>query len=198
VFHVKHEGSPGGLPVEAASLLKRYEELLRDYAVPRGFISQSDSEDLWERHIADGLRALPLLRPTDRRAVDIGSGAGLPGVPIAVAAPTVEVVLAETRRARIAFLELLVDELPLPNASVHAGMAEDLPSVFDIAFARGFGDAGTSWHAASAVLAEEGRLLYWAGASFDSASDAPQHARVHLQEHPGLESGGPIVIMTRQ
>jgi 16S rRNA (guanine527-N7)-methyltransferase len=198
VFHVKHEGWSEDLPVEAVSSLKRYVELLREYALPRGFIAQGEAEGLWERHIADSLRALRLLRSADRRAVDIGSGAGLPGVPISLAAPTLEVVLAETRRARVAFLELLVDELPLSNASVHAGMAEDLPSGFDAAFARGFGDARTSWRAASAILAPEGRLLYWAGASFDPATEAPRDVHIDLQEHAGLESGGPIAIMTRQ
>lgn len=197
MFHVKHEGWPPGLPEAAADRLERYLELLRTYALPRGLIAADDEERLRERHVEDGLRALPLVLEGDH-AVDLGSGAGLPGIPIAISAPHVRVVLAEARRTRVAFLELAVQELHLSNASVHAGRVESLPPAFDLAFARGFGDAAATWAAADALLVPGGRLVYWAGRSFDPANDVPADVRLDLLDEPGLESRGPIVIMARQ
>jgi len=128
----------------------------------------------------------------------MGSGAGLPGVPLAIVTAGLHVVLAESRRTRIAFLELVIEELELPNASVHAGRVQELPQGFDVALARGFGDAVATWNAARSVLTHGGRLLYWAGASFEVGRDAPTDAHVELHGSPGLESQGPIVIMARQ
>lgn len=194
---MKHEGWPAGLPEAASDQLDRYLELLRTYAVPRGLIAADDEERLRDRHVLDGLRALPLLDEGDH-AVDLGSGAGLPGIPVAIGAPHTRVVLAEARRTRAAFLELAVQELDLPNASVHAGRVEALPRAFDLALARGFGDATTTWTSANHLLLPDGRLVYWAGRSFDPANDVPAHLRFDLLDEPGLESRGPIVIMTRQ
>lgn len=197
MFHVKHEGWPPGLPETAPDQLERYVELLRTYAVPRGLIAADDEDRLRERHVADGLRALPLVFE-GARAVDLGSGAGLPGIPIAIGAPHAQVVLAEARRTRAAFLELAVEELHLVNTSVHAGRVEALPRTFDFTFARGFGDARATWLAAQDLLVEGGRLVYWAGTSFDQANDVPAEVRFDLLEEPALESRGPIVIMARQ
>lgn len=197
MFHVKHEGSSGSRSGEAAAL-RRYAELLETYAVPRGLIARGDTAHLGERHIADSLRAVPLLEPGDGRAVDLGSGAGLPGIPIAIALPELRVVLAESRRTRIAFLELVVDQLALDNVTVHGARAEALHGGFDIAFARGFADARRTWATAAPLLAGLGRLLYWAGASFDPAVDAPPDLHVDLARAAALESRGPIVIMARQ
>lgn len=198
MFHVKHEGWPGDLTDEALEGLRRYAALLRSKAVPRGMIARSDRADLETRHIRDSLRAVGAIDPGTARAVDLGSGAGLPGVPLAVAMPSLEIVLAEARRTRIAFLELVVEELGLENATIHAGRVEMLPRAFDVALARGFGDPRASWRSARQVLLEHGRLLYWAGSSFDAAADAPSGVRVDVGDLPDLESRGPIVIMARQ
>jgi len=197
VFHVKHEGWPEDLSREAAALLDRYVDLLRRFALPRGLIAASDERQLRERHVDDALRGLASLTGGDR-VVDMGSGAGLPGIPIAIAAPSLDVVLAEARRTRIAFLELAVDELGLRNVSVHADRVERLPREFDAALARGFGSAGATWEFARAVLTDAGRLIYWAGVSFDPSVDVPGDVRIDLNEGSDLESQGPIVIMTRQ
>ena len=197
MFHVKHEGWPTGLPEAAVDQLERYLELLRTFALPRGLIAGDDAERLRERHVEDGLRALPLVLD-GHHVVDLGSGAGLPGIPLAIGAPHSRVVLAEARRTRAAFLELAVEQLHLPNASVHAGRVEALPREFDLALARGFGDAAKTWGVAADLLLPGGRLAYWAGKSFDAADDVPADVRFDLLDEPGLESRGPIVIMARQ
>ena len=69
---------------------------------------------------------------------------------------------------------------------------------FDVALARGFGGAAATWRIAEDLLLPGGRLVYWAGKSFDPDTDIPAGVRFNLLDEPGLESRGPIVIMARQ
>ena len=195
---MKHEGWTSGelSPAQVVSL-GRYEELLMVQAVPRGMVAASDAGQLHTRHILDSLRAVDHISARAERIVDLGSGAGLPGLPVAVARPDLEVTLAEPRQARAAFLELAVEMLRLPNVRVFPGPAEELASGFDVCLARGFGDARRSWVAARDLLDPVGALVYWAGGTFRKG-DTPPDARVRAIGEPTLESGGPIVIMTRQ
>jgi 16S rRNA (guanine527-N7)-methyltransferase len=198
VFHVKHEGwTAETLSPSQQATLSLYEELLLGQAVPRGIVAASDSAHLRTRHILDSLRGVPHI-PTDaRRIVDLGSGAGFPGLPIAVARPDLEVTLSEPRQARAAFLELAVEKLQLPNVRVFPSPAEELTTGFDVCLARGFGDVLRTWGAAKLLLRPAGVLIYWAGKSF-SVADVPEDAQVRATGEATLESGGPIVIMTRQ
>ena len=93
MFHVKHEGPAPTLPEPRAELLSRYEELLRRRAVAAGMISAEDAPRLRERHLTDSLRAVVAVEPGDHDAYDVGSGAGLPGVVMAIALPSLHVVL---------------------------------------------------------------------------------------------------------
>jgi 16S rRNA (guanine527-N7)-methyltransferase len=129
--------------------------------------------------------------------VDLGSGAGFPGIPVAVARPDLQVTLSEPRQARAAFLELAVERLQLPNVRVFAGPAEELPPGFDMCVARGFGHARRTWGVARDLIRPAGALMYWAGKSF-VLDDVPPDAQARVVAEATLESGGPIVIMTRQ
>jgi 16S rRNA (guanine527-N7)-methyltransferase len=198
VFHVKHEGwTPEGLSPAQRTSLFLYEELLLGQAVPRGIVAASDSGHVRTRHILDSLRAIPHLPAGAERVVDLGSGAGLPGLPIAIVRSDLEVTLTEPRQARAAFLELAVEKLRLPNVRVFPKPAEDLDPGFDVCLARGFGDVSRTWEVARVLLDPRGQLLYWAGRSF-TLEDAPSGTSVRAVGEATLESGGPIVIMTRQ
>ena len=198
MFHVKHEGwTPGEFSPAQVVSLSRFEELLIVQAVPRGMVAVSDAGDLHTRHILDSLRAVPHISAGAERIADLGSGAGLPGLPVAVARPDLEVTLAEPRQARAAFLELAVQTLRLPNVQVFPQPAEELASGFDVCLARGFGDVRRSWVVARDLLDPAGDLIYWAGRTFKT-DHTPPDVRVRGLGEPTLESGGPIVIMTRQ
>jgi 16S rRNA (guanine527-N7)-methyltransferase len=195
---VKHEGwTPQELSDTQRARLVLYEELLLSQAVPRGIVAASDSGHLRTRHILDSLRAMPYISLDAERVVDLGSGAGLPGLPIAVVRPDLEVTLTEPRQVRAAFLELVVERLRLPNVRVFPEPAEGLDPGFHVCLARGFGDLSRTWEVAQALLDPEGELLYWAGRSF-TLGEAPSGAAVRAVGEATLESGGPIVIMTRQ
>ena len=194
---MKHEGwAPEDLSPAQVATFALYEALLLSQAVPRGIVSPSDGAHLRTRHILDSLRAVPHI-PPGARIVDLGSGAGFPGLPVAVARPELEVILSEPRQARAAFLELAVEKLGLANVGVFASPAEELTGGFEVCLARGFGDAARTWGVARGLLGPGGALIYWAGRSF-SADDVPTDAQVAAMGEATLESGGPIVIMTRQ
>jgi 16S rRNA (guanine527-N7)-methyltransferase len=205
VFHVKHEGLTAqaaalGVPLDGtqAELLERYEALLQDRAAALGMIARGDLPRLRERHILDSLRAVGALPEGPSEVVDLGSGAGLPGIPVAIARPGAHVIVAETRHQRIAFLELVVDDLGLGNVTVHGGRAEEAPRPADACLARAFRDARGSWQVARDLLGPAGRLIYFAGSAFDPTRDLPPEPAATVLPTSPLANSGPLVIMTRQ
>jgi 16S rRNA (guanine527-N7)-methyltransferase len=205
MFHVKHEAwgestARIGLDIDAdqAVALDTYEQLLIDRALPFGMVAAGDGGQLRERHILDSLRAAPLLGDAPGVVADLGSGAGLPGVPLAIVRPDVMFRLVETRLRRVSFLELVVDTLGLGNATVVHGQIQRLTPPLDVCLARALADPIGSWRLAEPVLARDGSLLYWAGRGFDPTSGTPEGVRISVSASPGLADAGPVVIMTRQ
>ena len=199
MFHVKHEGwTPEELSPAQLRSLEAFEVLLARHAVPRGMVAASDLEHLRERHILDSLRVVPHLPPGALAVVDLGSGAGLPGIPVSIARQDLTLTLSEPRQTRAAFLELVVERLELTNVRVFPKPAEELaPGSTAVCLARGFRDVSGTWAIARDLLAPGGELIYWGGSTFRT-DQAPAEVRIVAIRGPALESGGPIVIMTRQ
>lgn len=182
-----------------AERIRRFEQLLMERAIPAGMVARSDSDRLHERHILDSLRAATLFRASDRLAYDLGSGAGLPGIPLAIALPRCRFTLAEARTKRSAFLELAVERLGQANVDVHAGSAESLPTGADVITARAFAPLERAWLLAARLLRVGGRLIYFAGGSL---RDPDRRARAvpgpprRVSVEKVLESSAPLVMMT--
>lgn len=129
MFHVKHVGVPAAPPVAAAifgtrlELAQRYAEVLAGDGVQRGLIGPREADRLWERHLLNSAAVAELLAPNERVA-DLGSGAGLPGLPLMLARPDLRMTLVEPLLRRSDFLLEVVDELGL-EAAVIRGRAED-------------------------------------------------------------------------
>ena len=188
-----------GVTLDASQVatLLRYEDLLARRAVPVGAVARSDATRIRERHILDCLRAAPLVHEDDV-ACDLGSGAGLPGIVVAVAEPCIRVLLVESRATRAAFLEFAVQELGLSNAEVVVGRAEELRRELDACFARAFAPLPLAWSVARGILRPGGRLIYFAGAELGDPAVPDGAALEAVVRTPVLESAGPLVIMTRQ
>ena len=203
MFHVKHEAwaddaRAAGLSLTNAQLeaLSRYHDHVLALAVPRGYIATSDANRLWRRHILDALRAAPEV-PTEASLADLGSGAGIPGLPLAIVTPN-QVTLVEVRRGRAAFLESAIDVVGLSNVRVALGPVEGLSERYDVCLARAFAPVGKTWRLAEPRLEPRGSLIYWAGASFDTGELDPLGVTWRVSEHADLADSGPLVIMTRQ
>lgn len=104
-------------------LAERYVELLGTAGVERGLIGPREADRLWERHVLNSAVVAELIAE-DERVADIGSGAGLPGIPLAIARPDLRVVLIEPLARRTSFLEEVVAELGL-SAEVVRGRAPE-------------------------------------------------------------------------
>ncbi|OBB68493.1 16S rRNA (guanine(527)-N(7))-methyltransferase RsmG [Mycobacterium sp. 852014-50255_SCH5639931] len=139
MFHVKHVGpvEPDGdqpaspEPDAAASifgarldLARRYADLLAGPGVERGLLGPREVERIWDRHLLNSAAVAELLEAGER-VIDIGSGAGLPGIPLALARPDLDVVLLEPLLRRSEFLSEVVDQLGLA-VEVVRGRAEEL------------------------------------------------------------------------
>lgn len=182
---------------EVLDRLHTFATLLREHAIPYGMIARGDEGRLWERHLLDCIRAIPAVPDEAASLCDLGTGAGLPGLVLAICLPGVAVTLTDTRRKRATFLTLAIDRLGLENTSVHAGRAESLSGGFDVCTARAFSDVAGSWAVAEPLLAAGGVLLYWAGERFQP-SDVPGTARTTYFTTSALARSGPVVIMARQ
>lgn len=204
MFHVKHEGwevlDDLGVDLDGVQidLLEEYEALLVDTAIPRGMIARNDAPRLRERHLLDSLRAVPLIGAAAGTGCDLGSGAGLPGIPLAIARPDMRITLVEVRWNRALFLEQVVSDLDLSNVSIHGRRLETYRATADVCFARAYADAKSAWAAASRLIGDEGRLIYWAGESFDALSDAPLGVSTELFPTSALARSGPLAIMSPQ
>jgi 16S rRNA (guanine527-N7)-methyltransferase len=110
---------------DALPQAERYAELLTGVGVERGVLGPAEADRIWERHLLN-CGAVARLVPARCSLVDLGSGAGLPGIVLAMLLPGVRVTLLEPLARRVEFLEQSVADLQLANVDVLRGRAEDL------------------------------------------------------------------------
>jgi 16S rRNA (guanine527-N7)-methyltransferase len=128
--------------------LEQYLDLVLAWNRRVDLVAPGSREEIRKRHLFDSLLLLVMADPPpEREVVDIGSGAGFPGLVWAIARPDLRVALVEPRHRRAAFLERVLLEMHLPNANVFARRAEDLAREpehrgrYDLATARSLGPA---------------------------------------------------------
>ncbi|MCX2731287.1 16S rRNA (guanine(527)-N(7))-methyltransferase RsmG [Saccharopolyspora sp. NFXS83] len=126
------EGDPIPVPATAQAVFgdrlpgaERFAAMLAEQGVRRGLIGPRELDRLWDRHLLNSAVLAELL-PPNCRVVDVGSGAGLPGIPLAIARPDIELVLLEPMARRVAWLREVVEELDL-SVEVVRGRAEEGP-----------------------------------------------------------------------
>ena len=125
--HIEVSAAPGVAATLFGSRLdraQRYAEILAGAGVERGLLGPREVDRLWDRHILNSAAIAELLE-TGERVADIGSGAGLPGIPLALARPDLRVTLIEPLLRRSEFLREVVDGLGL-DMTIVRGRAEDL------------------------------------------------------------------------
>ncbi|MBU1333556.1 MAG: 16S rRNA (guanine(527)-N(7))-methyltransferase RsmG [Alphaproteobacteria bacterium] len=101
--------------VEVAADLESYAQLLRKWQAVQNLVSRETLDDVWSRHFIDSLQVLPLLKPSDHAFLDLGSGGGLPALPLAIAlkGPNHHFTLVEPNGRKVSFLRTVARELKL-------------------------------------------------------------------------------------
>ena len=150
-------------------LATRFADLLMHDGVVRGLIGPREAPRIWERHLLNCAVVAELI-PHDARVVDVGSGAGLPGIVLAMARPDLSVILVEPLARRTAFLSEAVASLGLERTTVVRARAEELqgrtdPGPVDVVTARAVAplDRLTAWCLPLAAVG--GRMLALKGES---------------------------------
>ncbi len=172
-----------------------YAHFLTTAGIERGLIGPREGERIWERHIFNCLPVTQLL-PQGASLFDIGSGAGLPGIVIALARPDLSVTLIEPLERRVSFLTEAVEGLNLTinNMEVIRGRAQDVKKSADFVTARAVAPLEKlkkmSWH----MVKTGGSLLAMKGESASAEMEGVKGATLHEITLEGIELGRIVAI----
>ena len=173
--------------------LERYAALLAGPGIERGLLGPSEGGRLWSRHLLNCAAVAPLIPPGDQVA-DVGSGAGLPGLVLAVVRPDLQITLVEPMARRVAFLQECVDELGLPQVTVTRARAEELAGILLVGTvtARAVAPLLRLAPATLPLLVPRGQLLALKGrsAADELAQARPLLAGWGVEEAEMVECGG--------
>ena len=158
---------------EGLPLVERYAVLLATRGVDRGLIGPREVPRVWERHLLNCAALAPAL-PHHATLADVGSGAGLPGLVVALARPDLTVTLIEPLLRRTVFLEEVVAELGLENVAVVRGRADALHGQrrFDVVTSRAVAPLERLLAWSMPLVAPDGEMLALKGASVDEEVEA--------------------------
>ena len=157
--------------------IKTYIELLLKWNRSVSLTTVTKVDDILRFHFGESLFALPMLPVEKSRLADVGSGAGFPGIPLAMARPALDVKLIEPNAKKFAFLNEVIRQLGLDNVTAVRGRTSDLPSSiggFEVVTARAVGQFEDLIGWTKAKITPRGKLILWVG-----ADDAKHISRRH-------------------
>jgi 16S rRNA (guanine527-N7)-methyltransferase len=180
----------------ALPLATQFAALLATDGVQRGLLGPREVPRLWERHLLNCAVVAELV-PADAEVVDIGSGAGLPGILIAMLRPSVQMILLEPMLRRTVFLEECVAALELANVTVRRGRAEELAGTLraDVATSRAVAPLDRLVPLSAGVIRRGGTILAIKGrdAEAELKQAAPVLRRLGAQSADVVKVGQGIV-----
>jgi 16S rRNA (guanine527-N7)-methyltransferase len=176
--------------------LQRYVALLQQYNQKLNLISRKDVRNIWENHIYPSLLVNNFVDfPVGAAVVDLGSGGGLPGIPLKLIRPDLNLVLIDSSLKKTAFLRQVIHHLQIKSAAVMQlrihprEEVELLNQQFDVVLARAVAGFQELWDLAKPLLKPDGFLLSWKGVS-DLAELATTSSKmsINYQVHKVPES----------
>jgi 16S rRNA (guanine527-N7)-methyltransferase len=164
------------LPGSQKQLLKKYVNAVLTAPTSLGLTAAKDAAEFWERHVLDALKVLSLvpdkLHGEKLRVIDVGSGNGIPGIPIAIALPNWEIYLVESSNKKSGFLDMFCKFNGITNVHVLPHRAETLAheeehrARYDLAFARALGKLPVALELSVPFLKQSGFLVIPHGGSY--------------------------------
>ena len=198
------------LPPGARDKLVAYLELLLKWNRTYNLTAIREPARMVTHHVLDALAVLPHLRgetaegaPAGLRVLDVGSGGGVPAIPLAIARPTWHVVALDSSHKKGAFLQQTVIELRLANVEAVIARVEDYlpPAPFDIVISRAFSDLATFVETSARHLADGGRLVAMKGVYPDEEiALLPPAFRIvaaPVLAVPGLDAQRHLIVIER-
>lgn len=171
---------PAKLFGDGAETISQYVDILASRGIDWGLVGPREGERLWQRHVLNSIAAESLV-PSGASVVDVGSGAGLPGIPLAIRRPDVRMTLLESLLRRASFLELAVSELGLADrVRVVRGRAEEHRETYGVVTCRAVAPLPRLISWCLPLLSPSGRLVALKGST---AGDELADARPLLQKH---------------
>jgi 16S rRNA (guanine527-N7)-methyltransferase len=182
MFHVKHFSCIVPIPEnggamnstynlknvsrETLSTLERYVALLQKWNKAINLVGKSTEREIWDRHIVDSLQLLPLIPDSVSTLADFGSGAGLPGMVIGIAKPSIAVTLVEQDQRKAAFLQETAAQLGLKNVTVENRDIHSITARFDLITARALAPLDTLCAMAFPRMCTDAICLFPKGKNF--------------------------------
>jgi 16S rRNA (guanine527-N7)-methyltransferase len=190
------------LPPGAAERLAAYLALLAKWNRTYNLTAIREPERMITHHVLDALAVLPQLPQRERlRVLDVGSGGGVPGVPLAIARPSWHVVLLDSNHKKAAFLQQAVIELGLGNAEAIAARVEDYAPAapFDLVISRAYADLASFAAAGARHLVPGGQLCAMKGVHpHEEIAALPEGIEVVAAPAltvPGLDAARHLIVM---
>ncbi len=182
---------------DRVELARRYAELLTTEGILRGVLGPREADRVWPRHLFNSAALAPLI-PAAARVVDLGSGAGLPGIPLAIARPDLSMVLLEPLARRAAFLRDCLAALGLTEVEVAVGRAETgITPPPQVVVARAVAPLDRLIALSDCLLVGGGTLLALKGVSAQSEVDAVRRAGQVDAEVLTVAAGGEPATVVR-
>ncbi len=175
--------------------LEQYRALVKDYSK---VLDLSSPKMLNEFEIGIE-RSQPFIQALESNAtvLDVGSGAGLPAIPIAIMRPDIQITLCEIRSKRAAFLERVVSSLKLTNSRVYQGDVRKLEQKYDVVTALWLGSLEQIYKLVEPNLAQKWEIMTRKGGTVEQESEALQKLNPFIQiKTTQLEDGAYFVILS--
>jgi 16S rRNA (guanine527-N7)-methyltransferase len=196
-------GTTIALPRAASAKLAAYLQLLAKWNRTFNLTAIREPERMVTHHVLDALAVLPHLPARGGlRLLDVGSGAGVPGIPLAIARPDWSVVMLDSNTKKTTFIQQAIIELGLTNATAVTARVEDYAPAtpFDVVISRAFADLATFVAGSARHLAPQGVLAAMKGAyPQDEIGALPADVHVeasHRLAVPGLDAERHLVLIT--
>lgn len=185
------------LDEESQEKLLQYLALLRKWNKVYNLTAIRDSQQMVSNHLLDSLAVLPYLWPG--RWLDVGCGAGLPGLVLAIAQPEWQFTLLDSNSKKTSFVQQAIIEMDMQNVSVYCDRIEDwhAEAKFDGIISRAFTELGDFLRLTQHLVAEQGRWAAMKGAPQREMASVPEDCRIERViplQVPGLRAARSLVI----
>jgi 16S rRNA (guanine527-N7)-methyltransferase len=189
-----------GVSRETLARLKAYVGLLGEWNARHNLVSEASMADVWRRHVWDSAQLVRYVPPEARTLVDLGSGAGFPGLVLAeLLRGRVRVTLTESIAKKCRFLETVRDRLGLDTEVRNARIEESKNECFDAITARACAPLERLLSYAQHFARPESVCLFLKGQNVGSElTEARKSWKMTLQQHPSLTDASGVVLEIRE